>query len=675
MAWMRCIKEFDYPDQRGDVERYTPGKLVDIINKQDLERLTSSGFIAQPTYSHMQTGFNGAPAPKKWVGVRVGFFMFTSVHYSGGRCLMYQYAWCLEQLGAEVYIFTNRLPQWRADYPEPANLHYITRKTEMPPDCDIIITDSKTEYGRYALEYKRANPHCILAGFNFETSNWVAKYVPDYAVILDKDQSRAVFKGCNMYLSCSAEGAKHLLQWLNKPPSDYVAVLQPATNTYAIDNCEQSTVDIPDRPYAVFSARSAAYKKGILVQQAIWELDIPFDLVVFGHLPAKMENTDLHRVHLLGDHRDIDKYKMMKYATVTCAPSLFEGYGMVPGESIAVQTPALVYDLPVLRQEYGDRLIYVPWGNEGAYKRELQRICKAEKKILISAEHKDTYSLENMIKKVQSIRYNCIGKRKVFAHMIAYWGVLQESLESVYPYVDEIMIAYGRDKYAQEINDGSLMRIQSFPDPDNKIKLEVRDNWYDKRDMRQWCTDNSTGNYQILLDGDEVWIGVDKWLELNHPWGCPAWVNFWHGAGHWIYDSATNANRRWGEKLGEFGSTCVHYRSSYWRRSYYWEKHPTPVDYAGNAVNVISKQNQADALPDCYIAHLGHSLPKEVMEAKHKFYRTRDGDDDQRRNRQNVWHNWSGQTGDIGDGRVEAVTWLLPDIVTRAFASLEKIKL
>jgi len=317
----------------------------------------------------------------------------------------------------------------------------------------------------------------------------------------------------------------------------------------------------------------------------------------------------------------------------------------------------------------------VKWKDEAAYTKELQTICKAKKKIRVGKTHRENYGMQAMLEKITTLKYNCIGKRKAFAHMIAYWGVIPEAIESVYPYVDEILIAYGRDKYAIEINDGSLLRIQSFPDPDDKIKLECREQWFDKRDMRQWCVDNSSGNYHILLDGDEIWVGLDKWLERNHPYSCPAWVNFWHGKEHWVYDDGTNANRRWGARLEPFGSVCHHYRSSYWRRSYYFQKHPAPVDFSGNSVNVINSEIQQEALPGSWIAHLGHSLPREVMEAKHKFYRSRDGDDAGRKRRQEAWHNWAGKTGDVGDGVVAKVDWELPDIVQRGFASLEAIKL
>jgi hypothetical protein len=61
------------------------------------------------------------------------------------------------------------------------------------------------------------------------------------------------------------------------------------------------------------------------------------------------------------------------------------------------------------------------------------------------------------------------------------------------------------------------------------------------------------------------------------------------------------------------------------------------------------------------------------MEAKHKFYIQRDGDDRARRARETVWHNWDGELGECGDGIVERVKIDLPEIVKRGFDSLSKV--
>jgi len=188
--------------------------------------------------------------------------------------------------------------------------------------------------------------------------------------------------------------------------------------------------------------------------------------------------------------------------------------------------------------------------------------------------------------------------------------------------------------------------------------------------MREWCARRLRGNRHLLLDGDEVWIGVDKWMEADIHYTCPRWLNFWHDAEHWIYDSAKLAGLRWGRRLKPYGSVCPHYRWSYWRPTYKFRRHPAVVD----ANTKLLHQPQAitsEMVPEAIIYHLGHCLPVDTMRAKHHFYRKRDGDNPGRRQREAAWHKWDGKLGDIGDGVVAKIDWPLPEIVKRAVARVK----
>jgi len=238
--------------------------------------------------------------------------------------------------------------------------------------------------------------------------------------------------------------------------------------------------------------------------------------------------------------------------------------------------------------------------------------------------------------------------------------------------VDEIIIAYGRVKHATEIDDGSLELLRNLPDPDGKITLEVRDEWIDKREMRNWCSSHSTGNRMLVLDGDEVWVGLDEWIKADIYYGSPRWINLWHGGDHWVHDAKIGTSPRWGGQLIPFGSPCPHYRWSFWRRSFYWKRHHTPVDREDHWLT-DRRLDAAKRVPACAIYHLGHSLGTEVMQAKHDFYLARDGDDPGRQKRMTAWHNWNGKPGDCGDGIVEPVSWELPGIVQRSVARISGV--
>ena len=573
-------------------------------------------------------------------------------------------------------IITNSIPRWASDYPPCGRLKILIGGTnKKPQELDIIITDSKFNEGKAALRFKQANLHIPFFCMSFETPNWVAEYDKEYARKLQAPKD--VISKADILLANSKLSAKYLLKWLGSPRTP-AHVLQPAVNTHALEEAEKLPIRDLGRPYAVWSARAPSYKGGHVAISAIFNLDIPFDLVAFGELKRKVPVSPIHRLHTYKDGSDVQKFSLMRGAHMVLAPSKFEGFGMVPGEALASGTSVVVYDLPVLRQEYGDRkgMIYVPWADEKAFRETVRRVAN-NKKIKLDnrsiAATKKKYGMSKISKRSELLPYHAMQRKSITAHMISYWGFVPESLESVYKHVDQIVIAYGRVGKADPIDDGSLERLRAFPDPDNKITLKVRNSWKDKTEMRAWCASKAVGNYMLLLDGDEIWTGLDKWIADGVAWGCPRWVNFWHDGSHWVYDTAQMGGRRWGKKMSPYGSTCPHYRWSWWRSSYRYTWHTRPIDIEDNLLH-SSRKKPAKDHPETVIYHLGHALPKEVMELKHEFYLKRDGVDSGRKNRKTIWHNWSGQTGDIGDGIVERVDWKLPKIVRKGLKSVQGFK-
>lgn len=669
--WVKVLREFKWKNARGKETVASPGTMIDIMNRHDLKRLLSAGYVSErePLPQLIGGAHGKLPVSNQFARTkRIGIWLYTSRGYSGGRIHMYQYALTLAQLGAEVYMITNAPPVWAHDYPEEPRLKILLEgKDGIPPDLDLIVTDSKHSVGARARAWKQRNPTIPFVCFNFETPNWVAEFDKEYAQKLQV--SADIFGDADYLIANSAESLKYLLEWVKKPIA--AGYLPPAVNDHAIGKGKEPAVLIPTRPFAVYSARAPKYKGGDVAVEAIWALDVPFDLVTFGHVSGKVKDTSLHKLHTLERHNDAEKFAYMKEAAVVLAPSKFEGYGMVPGEALASGTPCIVYDLPVLRQVYGDRLIYAKWGDRGEFKKMVKSFVDSGDRgehprvKPIVAEAKALYGLGAMKKKVETLKHHALKRPSISAHCIVYWGFVPEALESIYPHVDEIRIAYGPTELNKHVPpDGSLELLRAFPDPDSKITLEVRDVWRNKLDMRRWGTRLIAGNWHLLLDGDEIWVGLDKWIAAGFPFSAPRWVNLWHDADHWVYDSAKLAGRRWGRKLKPYGSVCPHYRWSWWRSSYKFSKHCVVTDFADRTLHAPEKIAAEDE-PSCVIYHLGHMLPRETMKAKHEFYRKRDGDDPGRRQRQKVWHAWNGQLGDVGDGIVAKVDWELPALVKK----------
>jgi len=664
----RVLKDHAFTGQRGEAVPRKAGEMVDVLNRHTEAALLKQGIIGSKEYSSNRR--NGKPAPPFALAWRVGIFLQTTSFYSGGRIHMYQYAWSLAEQGAEVYLLTNSHPKWAGDYPAQANLRVVRLDKEpVPADLDLVVTDSKGVFGKQAVRWVREHPGVPFVCFNFETPNWVAKFCPGYAKRLNND--RAVFIKADAYIANSMESARYLDQWLGEREDGLIDVLPPAVNTFAVAGADKrGPMENGGRPYAVWSARSPKYKGGDVAVDAVMAVPGQFDLVMFGQPGSALLKRDCpnHRLVSAQARGDREKFRWMAGARLVLAPSLFEGYGMVPAEALASGTPALVYDLPVLRQEYGDRLEYVKWGDRKAYVKRAVELAKAPPAVDKEAA-RSAYGMASMLGRVGSLRgHNLPGTRRVSVQLLAYWGFVPESLESVYPFADEIVVAFGPTRHAREIDDGSLEALRAFPDPDGKIAVEVRDQWNSKLQMRNWCLSRMTGNYHILLDGDEVWTGLREWLLSDTPFGSPRWLNFWHDGGHWIHDGPSD-RQRWGKPVDGRGSICPHYRCSHLRRSYRFRTHPAMVDL-NNEVLHCKLGLAARRAPGAVIYHLGHALPRAVMDAKHAYYLDRDGNDKGRRNRRDRWRKWDGKTGNCGDGVVAKVDWELPAIVQRALARI-----
>jgi len=674
-VWFRALKEFSYLTPMGVKQVIHPGQLVDVLQRDVSERLLARGAIIPKNQSHASIIRLGQAASPHLRTKRIGLFISTSPNYSGGRLHMYQYAIAMVRNGAEVWLITNARPRWANDYETPGGLHLtILGQHPIPPDFDIVMTDSKVELGREAHEWAQRYPHIPFVCFNFETPNWVTKYAPAYAKRLAGGGIRETFQAADVVFANSSESLRHCIEWLGTKP--VTGVLPPAVNTDALAHAVKALK--VDRPYVVWSARGPAYKGASVVIDAIWNVDKPLDLVTFGNFAGPPQDTKHHSFHTMNGRPDVEKYGMMAGAVAVLAPSLFEGFGMVPGEALASGTPAIVYDLPVLRDNYGDRLIYAKWGDKHDFKRKLWSAYQTRGRVpdKDQAWARETLGLKAMQSRLEYLPCHAMKRRSVSAHMICYGTpTAVEAIESVYPHVDQITIAYGRLELAGPAwpENGMLAKLRAHPDPDSKIQIEARPMWDSKAQMRNWCAQQARGNYMLMLDADEIWSGLDKWLASDRvDWGCPRWVNLWHGPEHWISDHAPNAGRRWGYPLTPHGSVCPHYRYSWWRHSYTFTTHPVASDAnLAPLCSIESNKAAANAVPETMIYHLGHALPLDMMKAKHLFYERRDGAGAGRTARRRAWAEWDGKTGKMVDGVVRDVTWDLPHLVLKAFDSIK----
>ncbi|MCK5607728.1 glycosyltransferase [Candidatus Pacearchaeota archaeon] len=660
-----------FRDNRGRPLPKQPGDYVNVSNKNVADALLKQGKIEIVSLrSSVGVLKNAGPFSTAF---RVGCFMHTSRFYSGGRIHMYQFAWTLANMGAEVFLTTDNTPIWKNDYPATKNLHIITGSTpkKLPGDLEVLITDGKAAAGMHAVEYKRAHPNSLLVCLNFETPNWMAKFDPSIAAKMPKLEE--IYKNADIILSNSEESRKHLLEYMTVKCQ--TGILPPAANTYAISkNQNPLTKEDLKTPYVVWSARGSAYKGCSTAINCVKNYKHPLNAVLIGKPTNIPKNTDLHKfISFKTPITDAQKMSVMQDAACIIAPSLFEGFGMVPSESFCNGTPVVAYDLPVLRQEYGNRIVYAKHGNADDFCKKVYETIEGSVKVnKKDAENKyGMKSMETNIVKIPQLNFK---KRRVSAQMICYYGeTVQESIASVYDHCDEVIIAHGPTKLWKDVpGDNSLELIKSFPDPENKIKLIEKDVWANKGEMRKACQRYMTGNHLLIVDADEIYHNLGDWVKHAPSFGCPRWVHFWHDLEHYVVDASGDS--RWGRQHPLGGGSHNHLRWAHWRRTNKWSSSKGTVasDIDDNPLSSRKSTSEAvKACPQTCIYHLGHVLNPALMKAKHEFYLKRDGTGPGRVKRMEAWHNWNGKLGDQGDGLIKKVDWEIPELVKQAFARIE----
>jgi glycosyltransferase involved in cell wall biosynthesis len=76
---------------------------------------------------------------------------------------------------------------------------------------------------------------------------------------------------------------------------------------------------------------------------------------------------------------DSELVALLHHATAFAYPSVYEGFGLPPLEAMAAGAPAIVADIPVMREVTGDAALRVPPLDTGAWERALERVSSDER--------------------------------------------------------------------------------------------------------------------------------------------------------------------------------------------------------------------------------------------------------------------------------------------------------
>jgi glycosyltransferase involved in cell wall biosynthesis len=164
---------------------------------------------------------------------------------------------------------------------------------------------------------------------------------------------------------------------------DRIRVVRPAVDPLFAPASERAVTELRerlglDRPYALVVGWADPRKDATTAVAAHLAVvgDVPHDLVLCGreHVTfAAVQVPDVPSVKKPGYLSDTDMRALLTGAAVLLYPSLHEGFGLPPLEAWACGTPAIVSDIPVLREATGGMATMAPPGNVVAWSRALRQ--------------------------------------------------------------------------------------------------------------------------------------------------------------------------------------------------------------------------------------------------------------------------------------------------------------
>lgn len=152
---------------------------------------------------------------------------------------------------------------------------------------------------------------------------------------------------------------------------------------------------LPDRPFFIALGTQQPHKNlGFLLD--IWEqfakerpgTDIPALLLVGARSAANTGFTKrLEASPLLGHHvfeltglADGAVSALVTHARALLMPSLYEGFGLPPGEALALGTPVIANDLQVYREAFGNNPVYAQCDDMYSWSERILDLARAEQK-------------------------------------------------------------------------------------------------------------------------------------------------------------------------------------------------------------------------------------------------------------------------------------------------------
>jgi|SaaInlStandDraft_5_1057022.scaffolds.fasta_scaffold28949_2 hypothetical protein len=316
-------------------------------------------------------------------GTSVAVFAHNSkAHYSGGRYHAFVMALSLVNAGFKVTFVTDNIPVVYQDfegYQERDNLNIKLVKSfkqkYLSESFDTVILvpgmDGYHNVNIYQLavrQKKKFGSKLIL--LNFESPNWFNKYSPKPRAEYLWAGWRFVAAHSDVILSMTEEAIKYAKTYYDVDDARHF-YCYPAINDQAVQSLANYS---KEKNIICFYRRvNGAHKGGDVVQDLMIEemkgytikffcgFDRPED-EEYDNLKAKADLYSI-KIDIISKASDYRKFFEYKKARLLIFPSQFEGFGYPPVEALASGASCVCYDLPVLKETCGNKLIYAKHGD------------------------------------------------------------------------------------------------------------------------------------------------------------------------------------------------------------------------------------------------------------------------------------------------------------------------
>lgn len=315
--------------------------------------------------------------------MRIGFAMTYSGGFSGGRLHAFLLAAELASQGHEVTVVANQ-PLGFVEKLPPVPGRDLVRFEKLkfdllrPPrtrafDLWFVVQERSLNGRFFAPVFEHARREGVpIVLLTFETPNWQAAMLPTFkGAWMDALIEEPVRLGAQV-LSSTEEGR----QWARRhffetAPENFHVLSPPVTAAYHAEPVERDAKLI-----LAFTRRASPHKGYDAIMRLLnprlrgWKVILVDGFGVSfeaGSYAAYKREHDGLDISVRTNISDEEKYRLIKSARLLLYPSSFEGFGLPPGEARYWGTPVVCYDLPVLREVYGDSLRYVQAGDLAAF--------------------------------------------------------------------------------------------------------------------------------------------------------------------------------------------------------------------------------------------------------------------------------------------------------------------